>query len=156
MVNMTPELEAELRDELAPWETHGLKLAAVRRAYRAARRDWPALPLPVFEEAVYVWVRASNDPEANLDCSLSAFIEQYLLAELEPHVVVEFHGRNRRLMVKAVSRFGQQALTALWESGVSLASDLRTALCQLREALPPIPEDEALALEAARMGVEIR
>jgi len=156
---MTSALVAELKRDLGAYDTGGLKVASVRKAYRAARETWWALPLPIFEDAVLAWAKGINgvglEDKADTDQGpLVDFIESYLLQELEPHVVVEFRGS--KFQVKGVSRFGKEALTALWRDGQTLAGNVRDALLQLLQAMPPVPEDEALALQCVKFGVEGR
>jgi hypothetical protein len=156
--------DAELRHDLDMYDTAGLKLAAIRKAYRTAERDWPTLPLPILLDATRAWVAAINgfglDHEVKgrtpkrkvFDVTLSEFITDYLLGELDLHVVLTFRGT--KFQAKGISRYGREALTAIWNQGKTLAGDVRVALVQLIEALPAVPQDEAMAMQFARFGVK--
>jgi hypothetical protein len=155
---MTPELELALRQQLNHCETVGLRLAAVRRAYRVARQEWSALPQPVFEEAVELWAVANADGwaeeggEAATDVSLAEFVEDYVLGELHDHLDIVWRGS--KFTVKGVTGCGRRALTLLYQQGAQLASDFRAALLQLWHAMPVPTEDEEREVLRLRFGVE--
>ena len=131
----------EMKQLVAPWDTAGLRFAGARRAYQAARRDWAALPTPVFEELAATGIRLMN--EGVWDRSLSQFIESSVRDQLGWHVVVETRGR--RIAVRALTAAGRAAMAAVLAQGVALTADVRRTLTAFLLAVPEaLVDPEAL------------
>lgn len=150
---LSQSLRDRLETEYAEWDTSGQKLAGADAAYRAARREWSNLPIPVLEQLTETWALAGVTSDADWDVSLSDFIESELLRELGEDLLVQFHGRNARMQVKALSGFGRRWLTTAYGTGRSLGSTMRE-IVQTLWAFRPEPTEsdraETLAhLEAA-------
>lgn len=125
--------------EVAHHQTAGVKLAGAERAYGAARAEWLDLPDPVFDELAQEGLRLMS--EGTWEASLAEYVEAALESKLGADLLVTFHGRNARCMVKAQTKFGGRWLTA---ADGAMGKSMREVLMKLWAVAPEPTEAETL------------
>lgn len=147
---MPAAMRARLAAECNPWDTLAQRLAGAERAYAAARQEWADLPLPVFNDLAESGMRSmiDADEDGGWDGSLSEFIAVEIERELGDHVSVTFHGRSKRLQVKAVSQYGRRVLQAVYDGGSKFGGDRHRVLATLFVAMPDMNDGERAEMVA--------